>query len=82
MHTFAGGIFQHMSRMLILQSRPVTGHELLVDVSRGQLFCAACDDYVYSTEFDAAIAVGGVSAHADEYRNDDGLCSRAMGVPP
>ena len=34
-----------------------SGHELLVDVSRGQLFCSACDDYVYSAEFDAAIAV-------------------------
>ena len=33
------------------------GHELLVDVRRGQLFCAACDDYVYSTDFDTAMAV-------------------------
>jgi hypothetical protein len=35
----------------------LAGHELLVDVSRGQLFCAACDDYVYSADFDTAMAV-------------------------
>ncbi len=41
-----------------------------MDVSRGQLFCAACDDYVYSTEFDAAIAVGPVGIFA-------GLCANS-----
>ena len=42
------------------------GHELLVDVSRGQLFCAACDDYVYSADFDTAIAVS--AAHRTRFR--------------
>uniref|UniRef100_A0A1D1XVQ9 ubiquitinyl hydrolase 1 n=1 Tax=Anthurium amnicola TaxID=1678845 RepID=A0A1D1XVQ9_9ARAE len=32
-----------------------TGHEIAVDVERGELFCCVCADQVYDPDFDAAI---------------------------
>ncbi len=36
------------------------GHALALDLSRTELFCLECRDYVYSDGFDRAVSVSGV----------------------
>lgn len=40
-----------------LPARVHAGHELAVDLQHDQLYCAACNTYVYDATFNAAIKV-------------------------
>lgn len=39
-----------------------SGHQIAVDVDRGELFCCACRDQVYDRDFDAAVVIAQTTA--------------------
>jgi ubiquitin carboxyl-terminal hydrolase 22/27/51 len=54
------------------------GHLVLLDVPRAELYCAACEDYVYDVAFDAAVA----AAQQHQLRRQPPRPVAAGGSPP